>query len=202
MDSRRRRYVPLSIHFAGGRTGQRLLDEFGLEGLAVWACLLAAAKRSRRQGTLEWYSDNDAWVHLGIASTPPSGFTFTQFAKFLGRLKQARTTTYGQVKETTLTQWEQWNNTIKTEHDAEKKRRKRAQNTGDKEAPVGGTEVEGEGETPLPPIRRRSRAPQTQNGHIHACPKCGAVQRNASELEDHLEYVHPTPAEILDDLPL
>lgn len=207
MDSRRRRYVPLSITFASSSTGTSIRKRYGLEGLCVWTCLLAACKRANVQGTFEWYSDGDAWTRLGIGSTPPAGFTFTEFAAFLGRLHLTKTERRGELRTTLVRGWNEWNTTISRAQDAEKKSRKRAQNTGDKTTTLGGTEVEGEGETPLPPIRRKIKSPENRNGAGYTCPKCGAVQRNASELEDHLEYVHPQPVTVPtsspdDDLPL
>ncbi len=198
-DGRRRQYVPLATHFATAKTGTRIQEDLGLEGLAVWACTLAAAKKSQLQGTLIWTCDADAWSLLGISGHPPD-FTFDTFVTLLGRLKQARTRKVGQEKHTTLTRFGQWNYTIRSQHDASRKRSKRAQNTADNVSPIGTTEGEGEGETPLPPIRKTKSA---RNGtHPLACPTCGETQRNRSELDDHLEYVHPqqTPSDWIDEL--
>lgn len=189
-DRRRRQYVPLSVHFAAGHTGQELQKRFGLEGLGAWACLLAAAKRSPIQGSVEWYCDEDGWRQLRI-STPPGSFTFSDFVKVLGRLHLAKTTKRGEVKTTSIRAWNEWNSTVKREQDAEKKRRKRAQITGDNEAPFRGTEVEGEGETPLTPRRRRTTRANGTNGashQKHQCPHCGYPFDTAEFLKTHLEW--------------
>lgn len=71
---------------------------------------------------------------------------------------------------------------------------KSPQNMGDKARTMRRTEGEGEGETPLPPRRRRTRAqpehPLAITDDRNRCPDCGARQRTASELADHLKYVH------------
>lgn len=196
-DRRRRQYVPLYVHFCSGPTGQKILGRFGMEGVGVWAAMLAAAKRSPIQGTFEWLSETDAWGKIGCSKRPPE-FTFAEFVRFLGRQKLASTQKYGEVSQTSITAWREWNHTLQREQDADKKRRKRAQNTGDKtrdKAPtIRGTEGEGEGETPLPPRRRRTRAqpehPLAITDDRNRCPDCGARQRTASELADHLKYVH------------
>lgn len=196
-DLRRRQYVPLATHFATAKTGTKIQEAFGLEGVAVWAMLLAAAKRSQIQGTLIWVSEAQAWSLLGVIE-PPSSFTFEDFVGLLGRLKQARTRRVGRESHTTLTRFSEWNKTIRSQSEAARKRRKRAQNTADKTAddltPLGATEGEGEGEPPYPPRRRRSRAPEPHPLAIvddrNRCPQCGARQRTAGELADHLKYVH------------
>ena len=188
-DRRRRQYVPLATHFATARTGTRIQEEHGLEGLAVWACLLAAAKRSQIQGTFVWLSESDAWGHLGIRK-PPSSFTFEEFVATLGRMKQARTRRIGGESHTTLTRFSEWNKAIRLESDAARKRRKRAQKaadtTADDPATLGVTEGEGEGETPTPFTRDKRSKPQPG----HPCPICGARQDTRSMLEDHLQWTH------------
>lgn len=196
-DLRRRQYVPLATHFATAKTGTRIQQDYGLEGIAVWAMLLAAAKRSQLQGTIIWVSEAHAWSLLGVVE-PPSGFTFEEFVGLLGKLKQARTRRVGRESHTTLTRFSEWNKTIRSQSEAERKRRKRQENAADYVAddvtPIGATEGEGEGETPLPPRRRRTPNTPTHPLAItddrNRCPHCGTRQRTAGELADHIRYVH------------
>lgn len=197
-DRRRRQYVPLATHFATAKTGTRIQKDFGVEGLGVWACLLAAAKRSQLQGTFIWHSEEDAWNQLGIEKAP--SFTFKSFVYLLGVLKQARTRRIGRESHTTLTRFSEWNHAIRSQHEASRKRSKRAQKTADdsadNRAPKEPTEGEGEGETPLPPLRRKSRtrgqaAARTNGAHPYTCPHCGVHPATQGELDDHLELFHP-----------
>lgn len=193
-DLRRRQYVPLATHFATARTGTRIQQEFGTEGLGVWTCLLAAAKRSQTQGTVIWTSEADAWDRLGLIS-PPDSFTFEEFVSLLGRIKQARTRRIGRESHTTLTRFSEWNKSVHSQSEAARKRRKRAQNTADDttdvRAPKGATEGEGEGETPLTPQRRRNRPVNGTNKaptRKHVCPRCQHPFDEAHLLATHLEW--------------
>lgn len=129
IDGRRRRYVPLDVHAAFSKTGTRLLDKWGMEGLCTWLLLLAAAKREPRQGTFTYVTDAEAWGKLGAEAT---GFTFTEFVTYTGRIKQTRKTHVGRVKHVEITCWGQWNDAWNRQKDAKRKSRKRAQNTPDK----------------------------------------------------------------------
>lgn len=161
-DRRRRQYVPLSTHFAHGETGRRILAEWGPEGLLAWVCLLAAAKRSPEQGSFEWTSEPEAWYLLGLPGHRPE-WTFEAFAKWLGRYKLANTTRSGEVRKTSITAWKAWNKTIERDHEAARKRRKRAENTPDNTPddipPIPRTEGEVEVDTPLPPVQENGRRP-------------------------------------------
>lgn len=174
MDGRRRRYVPLSIRFATGRTGTRIQERFGLEGLAVWTALLAASKASGEQGTFE-YAEGSEWRELGLIVAPQ--FSFEEFLVLLGQLKQTRRTRYGHVINVQLTHWEAWNHVIEREQAAARTARKRGGNTrddkrtvGERKAGVARTEVEVEFEgerTPLPPFSRNS-----ETGESGVCAEC------------------------------
>lgn len=133
MDRRRRQFVPLSVHFADGKTSIALQERFGPLGLLVWICLLAAAKRSAVQGEVEIGLDT-AWSDFGIRGDVP--FTAEEFFAFTGRLQQtsrARFTggerRHGRVTTVTLTQWKVWNATLPTRHDRAQKPSKTATNT-------------------------------------------------------------------------
>jgi hypothetical protein len=209
VDGRRRQYVPLSVRFADGATGTRILETFGPGGLAAWACLLAAAKRSSTQGVFSYSSEADAWSKLGLYGHD-MGFTFEAFVALLGRLKQTRRAKRGRVVDVVLTHWGDWNQTIKRETEAEKKRRKRAQNTGDNTKPLGGTEGEGEGEPPFIPRRRRSRATPNSNGNgnghsdappTYKCPHCRIKEYTPARLAEHVELLHAEPIGADPDIP-
>lgn len=159
-DQRRRQYVPLSVHFAHGETGRRILAEWGPTGLLTWVSLLAAAKRSPEQGVFEWSSEPEAWYLLGLAAHAPE-WTFEAFVKWLGRYKLANTTRSGEVRKTSITAWKAWNKQIGRDLDAARKRRKRAENTPDSSGEIhrtiDRTEGEVEVDTPLPPVQENGR---------------------------------------------
>lgn len=196
-DLRRRQYVPLATHFATARTGTRIQETYGIEGIGVWAMFLAAAKKSQLQGTVIWASEAEAWSLLGVIE-PPSSFTFAEFVGLLGRLKQARTRRVGRESHTTLTRFSEWNKTPRSQSEAARKRRKREENiadgSADDRADIGPPEGEGEGEPPNPPRKRRTRTPDQHPLAItddrNRCPHCGTRQRTAGELADHLKYIH------------
>lgn len=192
-DRRRRQYVPLSVHFAAGHTGQEIQRRLGLEGLGAWACLLAAAKRAHTQGELEWVTENEAWRHLLGPGKPPESFTFAEFVAVLGRLHLTRTTKRGEVKTTSIRAWNEWNTTLLRSQDAEKKRRKRAHFARDKATTSSGTEGEYEYEREKTSGKDKRSKPTTSL----PCPICGASQDNKSMLEDHLTWAHHIdPAEV------
>jgi hypothetical protein len=155
-DQRRRQYVPLSTTFAHRGTGTRLLDKFGKDGLLVWVCLIAAAKRSPEQGTVELPEGNE-WHVLGLQNDPPD-FPLTDLLNELGKMKQTSRRAVGRTLYVTLTHFEEWNKKPRNDAEAKRSRRKRATNTADDTRQKRGRsvsdarrEVEVEGETPLPP---------------------------------------------------
>lgn len=110
MTGKRRRFVPISVHFAHGSTGTALLEEFGKDGLLVWVCLIAAAKRSAVQGQYIHLSDAETWATFGLASSPPE-FSFEDFLKATGKLHQTSRRRSGRVLYVSLTHWDEWNPT-------------------------------------------------------------------------------------------
>lgn len=207
-DLRRRQYVPLDVYFMSKKTGTRIQQKYGLEGIGVFVATLAAAKRSSVQGTILWNSEGDAWAKLGLTDATPH-FTFQDFVTTLGHLKQTRTRRIGQLKETRFTRWEEWNKEPKRKRDASRNRWKRAKDTGDDPATIGrhsgddpATEGEGEGDPPTPMQKRTNpRRRPTRNGLV--CPHCGVHPANPAELQDHLELFHPeTLTAATNDLPL
>jgi hypothetical protein len=109
-------YAPLSVTFATGRTGTAIQNKHGLEGLAVWAAMIAAAKRGRGQIVFATASD---WQAIGILRPPK--FTLTEFLKTTGRMKQTRTTRHGHVMYVDLTAYEAWNNDAYRQRERERK---------------------------------------------------------------------------------
>lgn len=128
MDRRARQFVPLYVHFSESKLGVALKKEFGAEGLAVWICLLAAAKRNLPQGSFRYSSESDAWAQLGLLDAPPN-FTFEAFLKVTGRMKQTSRTSSGHLSNVVCTQWQHWNDEFDRQKDRERKSRKRAENT-------------------------------------------------------------------------
>jgi hypothetical protein len=126
VDNRRRRYVPMDVYAAFGKTGTKLLQKWGMEGLCAWLLLLAAAKREPTQGTFTYATDAEAWAKVGAQ---PVAFTFQEFVTYTGRLKQTRKTQVGRIKHVEITQWGQWNKDWDRQHAADEKARSRAQNT-------------------------------------------------------------------------
>lgn len=144
-------YAPLGVHFATGRTGTAILERFGVEGLGVWASMIAAAKQHRPQGQLVFNHDKD-WGVLGLAGYEPS-FTLKSFLTFLGQRKQTRTTRQGRVTYVTLTRWGDWNEANNREAERGRKSRKRKEKEPDKiqtrsghEADIPSREAEAERE--------------------------------------------------------
>jgi hypothetical protein len=131
-DGRKRRYVPLSVYFGHDETSQHLKKAFGRAGLTVWACLLAAAKRSNtREGVFSYVTEAEGWRDLGLGYPDTPDFTLDEFFRATGRIKQTRKTAQGDVKHIELTRWADWNTAWKRESGAEQKSRKRAENTAD-----------------------------------------------------------------------
>lgn len=197
-DARRRQYVPLATHFATARTGTAILDRYGLEGLAVWTCLLARAKSSQIQGTVIWHSEAHAFGQLGLTGHEPSGFTFAEFVRFLGRLKQARTTRCGRESHTTLTRFGEWNQTIRSQAAAERNRSKRAQNRGNDLHTIEATEGEGEGEVPPTPlnghvnsqVKSTPRRPRRNDNLVPCTHDYCKYRGTPDDLPEHLFNVH------------
>jgi hypothetical protein len=109
-------YAPLSVTFATDPMGTRLQEEYGAEGLGVWAAMIAAAKRGR--GQIVFAHDSD-WQAIDILS-PPS-FTLRAFLKTTGTMKQTSTKTHGRVLYVLLTRYEDWNDDARRGRERERK---------------------------------------------------------------------------------
>lgn len=126
-------FVPLSVRFATGVTGTRIQERFGIEGLGVWAALLAAAKVSRPPGEISYASEAEFWATLGLIA-PPKGFALDEFLSFLGRLKVTRQSDKrraGRVQHVRVTSWGRWNDVRKREAERLRKSSKRAESQAD-----------------------------------------------------------------------
>lgn len=135
MSGRRQRYVPVDVLVAFSPFGTRLYERWGMEGLAAWMLLLAAAKREPAQGTFTYTSEVEAWTKLGATAT---GFTFAEFITACGRAKQTRKTRSGRVVYVEITGWGRWNDEWSREKDSAQKSRKRAHSTPDKAQTIPG----------------------------------------------------------------
>lgn len=113
-DRRKRQWVALDSWWPHGRSMQRINQEFGPAGLALYVALITAAKRERPQGSFTYVSDSDALWRLGCWSESDFPFTFEAFITRLGELKKARRTRRGHAADVVLTDWEDWQNTPRT----------------------------------------------------------------------------------------
>jgi len=111
-------YAPLSVLFATGKTGVALQNRHGVEGIGVWACMIAAAKRAG--GQIVFAHDQD-WQAIGIFEPP--AFTLGEFLKTTGQLKQTRCTRHGHVRYVVLTRYGEWNDDAYRERERQRKSR-------------------------------------------------------------------------------
>lgn len=132
MDRRRRQWVPLGVNVAHGRTGPRLIEKFGRDGLLVWILYLAACKANPIQGQFSYTSEADGWTKLGLYGEEPD-FTLAEFFALTGRLKKTRQTRAGRITHVINTRWGQWNDVVQRDLDSARSARKRAQNTRTKD---------------------------------------------------------------------
>ncbi|MCR4338796.1 MAG: hypothetical protein NUW01_02800 [Gemmatimonadaceae bacterium] len=109
--------------FATGRTGTAIQNKHGLEGLAVWAAIIAAGKRGR--GQIVFAHDAD-WQAIGLFSAPT--FTLREFLQTTGRMKQTRCTRHGHVMYVQLTHYEDWNDDSHRGFERERKARSEEEN--------------------------------------------------------------------------
>ncbi|HMA26066.1 MAG: hypothetical protein ACM33U_09185 [Solirubrobacterales bacterium] len=117
-------WVPLGVNVATGRTGTALLRRFGPEGVAVWACYLAACKRSATPGQLIYCGEAEGWDRLGLAMHRPK-FSLKDFFDVTGRLHQTRRETVGQTLNVVCTHWPEWNEAVEREQARERQARSR-----------------------------------------------------------------------------
>ena len=154
----KKRYVPLSVHFAHGQTGTALLQELGRDGLLVWVCLIAAAKRSSVPGQFIHLSDVETWGQFGIAGDPPK-VTFEDVLRVTGRMKQTARRRHGRMLYVTLTHYGDWNDAFRTGEATAQKSSKRAQSEPDTTVTEVEVEVEGEREVEVEEKKPRAKKP-------------------------------------------
>jgi hypothetical protein len=110
------------------RLGTRLQAEFGSAGVAVWPCVVAAAKRNINEGTFSFTTEEEAWQTLGLE---PAGFSLEEFFRLTGALKETRRRRRGRVTDVQLRRWEELQQTLSRSLEAERKARSRANSKRD-----------------------------------------------------------------------
>lgn len=172
MDKRRRQYVPIAVTMPFSKTGTKLKARFGRDGLLIWTLYLISCKTNWIQGQLTYTSEVDGWSKLGLYPDQPPDVTLEEFFTYTGQLKQTRRRRSGDVTDVVCTHWQDWNDEITREFDADKKARKRASNTptldghsADDTPTLGGTELEVEVEIEEEPeVEGRGDSPPANAG--------------------------------------
>jgi hypothetical protein len=133
MDNRRRQWFPAYVYFMSDRNGAAIKAKFGFPGLVVWLAFLAACKRGHHQGQFTYGDELDGWMQLGLNDLrPDADFTLKQFFNLTGRHHQTkRRRASGDLTTIECCGWDAWNTSAERDLDANKKRRKKAQNTGE-----------------------------------------------------------------------
>lgn len=132
-DRRRSPWIAWDSGFYGSTLCEGLTERFGAAGVVIWNAYLCACKRSLVPGQLAVYSDHDTLAQLGIqwlGLTNEDGAAFTLDAvwTYLGRMKHVSRTRRGRATYITCTHWEAWQHDARSDMEAAKKRRKRAEN--------------------------------------------------------------------------
>lgn len=128
MDKRRRQYAALDVWFLASNTVQDIAERFGSDGVVCWLAMIAAAKRSPVQGSLQFANEatfRETIMWPDTLELPP----LDEFLAFLSKRKQiARTrkktgkTGTRRVLETyTLTNFQQWQRVPTTFADRQRK---------------------------------------------------------------------------------
>jgi hypothetical protein len=170
------------------RLGTRLQTEFGSAGVAVWPCVVAAAKRNINEGTFSFTTEEEAWQTLGLE---PAGFSLEEFFRVTGALKETRRRCRGRVTDVQLRRWEELQQTLSRSLEAERKARSRANSNRDNT----GTDSDGDSDR-YRDSSLSSNGPTDKQlayladlGHQGPRPKSA---REASELIDELRKPKPT----------
>lgn len=215
-----RRFFYLDVDFFHKNTCHVLTDELGQGGPLMWIALIAQCKNHRPAGEFTWTSEADAFEQLFGGSILPDElpFTFEEFLRITGRLKQTRRAKTdrrrrGRVANVALTGWEHWQKESRTWSERERKSRKRGISDADTLRTEGGHAADmprtksasssRTSSTPKPPKENQNGNtphPLGREWHRHDCPTCGARQPSKSALEDHVRIFHDLqPAD--DDIP-
>lgn len=183
------RYARVDVDFLHKNTAHRLRQKLGRDAQLVFLALILRAKDGAPPGTFSYSSEAVGWEKLGFDGEDMP-FTLDEFFRVTGAMHQTSRRRNNAVWTTTLTRYGDWQKDSRRYEDAEKKRRKRAQTTGDKQGTQQGT-AEGRKRGPRSRTRSTPIPPSDMNGkHPNECPHCGARQRTRPELEDHIRYVH------------
>ena len=114
MSGRKRQWVPLPSEWPHNSLGERLLEEFGPNALAVFPAFVTACKRNYPQGEFQYVSDAEAWGQLGFGPEQPFGFTLEEFFKVTGRMKETRLRRHGRTTIVEWTRFAEFNNEPRT----------------------------------------------------------------------------------------
>jgi hypothetical protein len=107
-------------------------------------------------------------------------------------MKQTSRTPVGRQMNVRITRYGDWQKDARRYEEAAKKARKRAHSTGDTNGTPPGT-LKGQKGGPRSRTTSTPQTPHSGKSKTLACPHCGTEQRNQSELDDHIAYVHPEP---------
>jgi hypothetical protein len=127
-DRRRRQVVPISSQVAFTKTGTKLLNRWGPEGLLTWILFLAACDRELVRGEFVYTSDDEAWGKLGARA---SAFELDEFFTYMGHLKQTKRTRSGRITYVSCRRWKDWQDVLDREAARQQKASKREENTPD-----------------------------------------------------------------------
>lgn len=128
-DGRRRQWQPIATDLPNNNTGAGLKRKFGRDGLLVWVCFLLACKRSFNQGEFEYHTEDDGYRNLGLGYPHVPTFSLDEFFTYTGRMKMTSRRRSGEVVKVSCTRFEEWSKAGGRAVEADKKSRKRAQNT-------------------------------------------------------------------------
>jgi len=112
-DKRKRRWIVLDIQFPRGHSTQELRRKLDSTAPLLWAAVLCAAKRSKEQGTIEWFTDSDIWNELGL---DPDDFNYTwdEFIRATGQLKMTAKRRSRHLQKVVITRWADWQEAART----------------------------------------------------------------------------------------
>jgi hypothetical protein len=129
----KRQWFAVDVKYPHGRTCVKLGERFGRDGPFLWACFLAACMRGSPQGQFVYIGEQEGLVHLvGMTLLEPGlGFSLDDFFTYTGQLKQTKKRRDGHVINVRATHWEEWQQRIKRDNDAERKAWNRQESSRD-----------------------------------------------------------------------
>jgi hypothetical protein len=202
MDKRRQPYVAIDVWALFSTTTTRLYEKFGPAGPLAWIGLLAAAKRAPIHGTVSCVNERDFWDQIGLPDDDHRP-AMDEFLTLLGHLKQTSRTPSGRRLDVRISHFEAWQQAPKSFREAERMRRKRAQNTANDTA----TNSEQSGDDTATETRRDDRyvslpsqresdvAEATPPQQAAAPPPNGRRHQPAPSLTEHHKTYRPEKAE-------